>query len=68
MAKLMVPLSGICHPSIERALGFVEEAWLEVVLLANENNVNRVTVKATACRNYREDHGNVDVRSKMLVV
>lgn len=30
MAKLMVPLSGTCHPSIERALGFVEEAWLEV--------------------------------------
>ena len=30
MAKLMVPSSGICQPSLERALDFIKEAWEEV--------------------------------------
>jgi len=35
MAKLMVPLSGICHPSLERALDFIKDAWEEVLSLAH---------------------------------
>jgi hypothetical protein len=30
MAKLMVPSSGICQPSLERALEFIKDAWEEV--------------------------------------
>jgi hypothetical protein len=29
-AKLMVPPTGICHPSLERALVFIKDAWEEV--------------------------------------
>jgi len=30
MAKLMVPASGVCQPSLERALDFIKDAWEEV--------------------------------------
>jgi hypothetical protein len=30
MAKLMIPPSGICQPSLERALDFIKDAWEEV--------------------------------------